>query len=382
MTKKKLIALALAMIMALSLCACGSTAQNAPAATDTPAAAAPTAEAQAEDMVVTDLMGRTVTIPAGAEKFACIGPGTLRLYCYIADTAALAGVEDVEKSWGDDGRPYRMAIDNIDELTVIGPGGPGNAPDAELLFEADPDVIFTGYTSDVATVDELQSKTGIPVVAISYGTSELFDSAVYDTFTLIGKITGNDDRAAAVIKYFEDAKADLQTRTADVNEKARVYLGAQSNRGSHGIESTTGGYILFDVVNAIDVVKEEAGISEYIMLDKEKLLELDPDNIILDAGGLDIVKEDYAANPDFYNSLSAVKNGKVFLQMPYNYYYTNLEIALADAYYIGAMLYPDAFSDIDPAKKFDEISNFFVGIPTYERIAAVSAGGYQQVSLG
>lgn len=390
---KKIIALTLVLIMALSLCACGTAAQQPatpaentaePPAAETQASetGTETAPAPAEDIVVTDLMGRTVTIPAGAEKFACIGPGTLRLYCYVADIHALVGVEEVEKSWGDDGRPYRMGMDNIDELPVIGPGGPGNAPDAEMLYTAAPDVIFTGYTSDTATVDELQDKTGIPVVAISYGKSELFDPEVYETFTLIGKITGNEDRAAAVIQYFEDAKSDLIARTADVSERARVYLGGQSNRGSHGIESTTGGYILFDVVNALDVVEEESGITQYVMLDKEALLELDPDYIILDAGGLNLVRDDYAANPDFYNSLSAVKNGKVYLQMPYNYYYTNLEIALADAYYIGAMLYPEAFSDVDPVAKFDEISTFLVGVPSYERIAANYFGGYQQVELG
>lgn len=379
MKKTKTLALLLAAVMLVSLCACG-TQPGTPAAGGAPETKAP--DNTVESYEVTDLMGRTVTIPADAGKFACIGPGTLRFYCYIADTAQLAGVEDVEQAWGDDSRPYRMAIDNINDYTVIGPGGPGNAPDAELLFAADPDVIFTGYNYDAAAVDELQDKTGIPVVAISYGETELFDEAVYKSFELIGKITGNEERAADLIKYFEDAKADLESRTATVTEKARVYLGAQSNRGSHGIESTTGGYTFFDVVNAIDVVEEEAGITEYIMLDKEKLLELDPDNIILDAGGLSLVQDDYAANPDFYNSLSAFKNGKVFLQMPYNYYYTNLEIALANAYYIGSVLYPEQFEDIDPAMKFDEISEFFVGIPTYERIAAVSAGGYQQVVLG
>ena len=375
MKRAKIFALILAAAMLLTLCACGTESKD----NQTPAAS-PT-EALAEDYEVTDLLGRTVTIPAETSSYACIGPGALRLYCYVADRTQLAGVEDVEQTWGDDGRPYTMSISNVNELPVIGPGGPGNAPDAEMLFTADPDVIFTCYNTDTASVDELQAKTSIPVVAISYGEGRLFDQTVYDSLSLIGKVTGHEDHAAEVINYFEEIKADLTERTADVAEKPTVYLGGQSSRGSHGIESTTGDYPMFVVLSAVNVVKE-AGINEYVMLDKEKLLEMDPSVIILDAGGLALIQEDYSANPEFYNILSAFKNGKVYLQMPFNYYTTNLEIALADAYYIGSVLYPEQFVDIDPVEKFDEISNFFLGIDSYERIANQYYGGFQQVLLG
>lgn len=368
MKKSKITALLLALTMLLALCACGS------------APAVETA-APAQDYQVTDMLGRSVTIPGETSSYACIGPGCLRLYCYVADTAKLAGVEDVEASWGSDGRPYTMSISNVADMKVIGPGGPGNAPDAEMLLAADPDVIFTMYNSDAAAVDELQQKTGIPVVALSYGETEVFDQAIYDSFALIGKITGNDDRATQVTKYMQDIKTDLAKRTENITDKPTVYLGCQSNKGSHGIESTVGNYSLFDALNITNAALQ-AGVKEYAMIDKEKLLDMDPDIIIIDAGGYDLLKEDYAANPDFYNSLSAVKNGRVYLQMPYNYYYTNLEIAMADAYYIGSVVYPDAFKDVDVDAKFDEISNYLLGIDSYKAISDLYYGGYQQVTLG
>ena len=178
----------------------------------------------------------------------------------------------------------------------------------------------------------------------------------------------------------KDIETDLNTRTAEIENKPLVYLGCQSNKGSHGIESTVGNYALFEALN-IRNAAAEAGIPEYAMIDKEQILEMDPDVIIVDAGGYQILSDDYSANPDFYNSLSAVKNGKVYMQMPYNYYYTNLEIAIADAYYIGSVVYPEAFSDIDVEEKFDEISNFFLGIDSYQRIADIYFGGYQTVNL-
>ncbi len=377
---KKIVVLILTAALALGLCACCGGSSSAPAGGASSSAARGGSSASASGYEVTDLMGRKVTIPAGASRYACIGPGALRLYCYVADDAQLAGVEEIERS-GQDGRPYAMSIPGVAELPLIGPGGPANGPDAELLFAAGPDVIFTCYTAELSTVDELQAKTGIPVVALSYGTGRLFDQSVYDSLSLIGRITGNETRAGAVIDYFEEVKSDLTARTADVSERPSAYLGCQSSRGSHGIESTTGDYAIFDVLNAVNVVKE-AGISEYVMLDKEKLLEMDPEVIVIDAGGLSLLQEDYAANPQFYKTLSAFKNGKVYMQMPFNYYTTNLEIALADAYYIGSVLYPEQFADLDPAEKFDELSSFFLGIDCYEQIAGQYYGGFQPVVLG
>lgn len=377
---KKTISILMAVCLLLSLCACLGGTTNVEAAEPNNTENVQQSQTDAEDYEVTDLLGRTVAIPSDTDAYACIGPGALRLYCYVADTEELVGVESVEQEWGDDGRPYNMAIPNVDELTVIGPGGPGNAPDAELLYVAAPDVIFSTYNSDISAVDELQEKTGIPVVTLSYGDTAVFDTAIYDSLSLVGQITSHGDRAEEVINYMKDIAIDLDTRTAAIANKPLVYLGCLSSRGSHGIESTSGNYVLFEALN-IRNAAAEAGILEYAMIDKEQILEMNPDVVIVDAGGYQILCDDYSANPDFYNSLTAVKNSQVYMQMPYNYYTTNLEVAIADAYYIGSVVYPEAFSDVVIEEKFDEISNFFLGIDSYQRISDSYFGGYQTVSL-
>ena len=115
------------------------------------------------------------------------------------------------------------------------------------------------------------------------------------------------------------------------------------------------------------------------MLDKEQLVEWDPDVIFIDAGGLANVTEDYESNPAYYEALSAFQNGNVYLQLPYNYYYTNVDIAICNAYYIGKILYPDQFEGIDVETKADEIFTFLVGEPLYDSVAESYYGGYQQL---
>ena len=369
---RKVLAILAAGALALGLTACGGPAEG-----QSSTAAGSTA---GDAIEVTDLAGRSVAIPAGADSFVCIGPGCLRLYCYVAEKSQLAGIEDVEKTWGQAGRPYAMALGDVEDLAAIGPGGPGSAPDAERLFASGADVVFSTYAMEPAEIQELQEKISIPVVALSYGEASLFSEEVNQSLELIGQVTGNEARAEELIQYFAEAEADLQNRSANAGDLPTVYLGCQSYQGSHGIESTTGDYPLFDALNARNVVRE-AGIGGYVTLDKEKLLEMDPDILIIDAGGLSILQEDYETNPDFYDSLSAVKRGNVYLQLPFNYYATNIEIALADAYYIGTVLYPDAFADVDPAEKFDEICQALLGIDAYDKIAETYFGGYQQVRL-
>ena len=362
-----------AAALVISLAACGGPGEEQ--------GSAAAASAGGDALEVTDLAGRSVIIPAGADSFACIGPGCLRLYCYVAEKDQLAGVEDVEKTWGQAGRPYAMALGDVEGLAAIGPGGPGSAPDAERLLASGADVVFSTYAMEPAEIQELQDKLSIPVVALGYGEDSLFSQEVDRSLELLGQITGREERAQEVVNYFAQAKADLESRAAGAQDPPTVYLGCQSYQGSHGIESTTGDSPIFDALHARNVV-EEAGIDGYVTLDKEKLLELDPDFLIIDAGGLSVLQEDYETNPDFYESLSAVKQGDVYLQLPFNYYGTNLEIALADAYYIGTVLYPEAFTDVDPAEKFDEICQALLGIDAYETIAETYFGGYQRLELG
>jgi iron complex transport system substrate-binding protein len=357
----------LTIIMLLALSGCVDTAQPA-----------------GQTTTVTDLLGRRVSVPVSADRIIAIGPGALRLYVYAGEVERIVGVEQMETEDAT-GKPYLMANPSLGQLPVIGLGGPNNAPDPEKILAADPQVIFSAYgaaDADAAAADELQSKTGIPVVVVGYGTEPLIGPAVTDSLQLIGLITGQESKAQAAVDFLESARQDLDDRTRDILEtdKPTVYVGALGSKGAHGIESTKGRYDLLDLLHAKNVV-DETGKSGSLMIDKEQLLEWDPDFLFIDQNGYAAVLEDYRKNPAFYESLSAVKNGNVYSQLPYNRYSTNIDTALADAYYLGKVLFPAAFADIDPAKKADEIYETLLGCPVYAEMAA-AFGEFSALQLG
>lgn len=328
---------------------------------------------------VTDLAGREVNVPVLAKRVVAIGPGSLRLVCYDGAADKVVGVENAEKQWSGGGKPYILAYPELKDLPVIGQGGPDSTPDAEKLISIKPDVIFVIQLVDKSRADELQAKTGIPVVVLSYGNLGTFDDDVYRSLQLIGQITGNEKRADEVIAFLKKSLQDLNDRTKDipVGNKPTVYVGALGMKGMHGIESTQAKYLPFVAINAKNVV-DETGKTGSVMIDKEKLLTWNPDILFIDEGGLSLVQDDYKKNPQFYQSLSAFKKGEIYGQIPYNSYNTNIETAFADAYYAGKVIYPEQFKDIDPVQKADEIYQFLLGKPLYQQVAK-GYGGFEKL---
>ncbi|MDI3497245.1 iron ABC transporter substrate-binding protein [Archaeoglobus sp.] len=331
-------------------------------------------------VTVTDMLGRTVEVPEKVERVVAIGPGALRLVVYLNASDKVVGVEDAETNWPEMGRPYRMAHPEFANLPTIGKGGPNPSPNAEAIVAVKPDVIFACYI-DATQADTLQQQTGVPVVVLSYGELGNFRAEeIYTSLRLAGKILGREERAKEIISFIENAYKDLTGRVEGVPEenKLSVYVGALGFKGGHGIESTQCNFPPFMVVRAKNVACE-ANVSGAFFIDKEKLLEWDPDIIFLDENNLHLVLNDYEKNPEIYQSLKAFKNGKIYGILPFNYYTTNIETAIADSYFIGKVLYPDKFADIDPAKKADEIFEFFVGKKLYEQMAE-HYGGFKNIA--
>ena len=105
------------------------------------------------------------------------------------------------------------------------------------------------------------------------------------------------------------------------------------------------------------------------------------DIMIIDAAAVKNIKPLYAEDPSMFDTCKAWQNGEVYLEMAYNAYYTNYEIALINTWFIAKAAYPDLFEDIDMTEKTNEITNAFFGMDLAEQIfsAPASFGGYQKI---
>lgn len=311
---------------------------------------------------ITDGAGRQVQVPEKVESIVCVGVGALRYSCYMGAADLVVGVEDCEKE-PVISRLYNFVnIEKFRDLPVIGTNG---VPYAEEIVNVAPDVIVMSKYASV-DADELQEKTGTPVVVVP-GSDTTLDEAAFETIRILGELYGKQTRAGELTDYLKGLQADLLARTKDIpdSEKPTVYVGGVSFKGHHGFEGTEAFYGPFALIGARNLA-DTTGQTGAFNIDLEQVLTWDPDVIFIDFNGLSLINQDYAQNPDYYNALTAVQEGRVYSQISFRSNASNLETALADAYYAACVLYPAQFADIDPVAKAGEIFQMLLGVNPYE----------------
>jgi iron complex transport system substrate-binding protein len=325
---------------------------------------------------MTDSAGRRLKVPIPAERVICSGPGCLRLIVYLQAQDRVVAVDDIEKKRPQfDARPYSLANPQLKTLPMFGEFRGFDNPELIMSLIPAPQVIFKTYPTMGHDPEKLQQKTGIPVVILDYGDLEEKRAHLYNSLRIVGAVLQKTERAEEVIAYFEQLISDLSRRTRDVPEKERksCFVGGVALRGPHGFQSTEPAYPPFGFVNALNAARDPSAIatpSGAVSIAKEKILEADPDILFLDlstlqmgnkAGGLHELKNDPA-----YRTLSAVAKGEVYGLLPYNWYTQNFGSILGNGYFIGKLLYPERFADVDPVRKADEIYSFLVGKPVFD----------------
>jgi len=357
-------------------------------------ACAPKQDTTQNNSTVTDLVGREVEIAAGSyQRVVCIGAGALRLYSYIGDVSLLAGVEDIDnlslsarpKMFDNVARPYVMANQEaFAKLPSCGVGGPNaqNA-EAEKILSVNPDIVISEY-EDVDKENALQAQLGVPVITVRYGAKGVFDENVSKSLELLGKIFGKETKATALRNYIAQQKEDIFNRTKDVAaaDQKSVYICGLGNWGTTNHLMTAQNYEPFAVAHIKNAVSGLAnnGIQS---IEKEKFVALGDsiDVMIIDAAAVKNIKPLYAEDNAMFDTVKAWQNGEVYLEMAYNAYYTNLEIALANTWYVAKIVYPALFEDVDMTAKTNEITTQFLGANMANDIFACpqSYGGYHKI---
>ena len=335
------------------------------------------AESGSATRIIVDCMDREVEIPETVESIVCVGVGALRYSCYVGAADLVVGVEDYEVKPGMSRLYNYVNFDKFKELPVTGTNG---VPFEEEMINVDPQVIVVSTYASLDP-DELSAKTGIPVVMVP-GSDTTLDEKAYVTIRILGELYHMEDRAAELTAYLEEIQKDLDARTASIpeEEKPSVYVGGVSFKGHHGFEGTEAYYGPFELIHANNLANTTDQTGAF-NIDVEQVLAWDPEVIFLDFNGMSLINEDYANNPDFYHALTAVQEGRVYSQISFRSSASNLETALADAYYAACIMFPEQFADVDPVEKAGEIFTMLLGTNPYEDL---KEAGYEfrPITLG
>lgn len=317
-------------------------------------------DANKETITITDAFGRTVEVPDNPDRIAVSGSGSMRFFVYLGVVDRVIAVDYQDSGSGFvllDHRPYSLAHPEIKDRPFLGTGMA--VVDAERLLIINPDVLFYRATSAaaIAEADRIQDRTGIPVVLFFDGNYITDKERIDETLLMLGRILHREQRAQDVIQFFELTMADLENRVRGAPAPdTTVFVGGVSYMGARGLNGTNPIYFPFTVLNLNNVAGDlplTGPSTGFAIVSQEIILQWDPDIIFIDVQTLAAASDAFSElrNDPSYRELTAVRTGNIFAVAPHTYMGVNHETALANSYFIGKLLFPEQFEDIDPVEK-------------------------------
>ena len=349
MKKKSFAAVALAASLAFALALAGCSGGGDAQQQGEPAADSGQ-EQQATERTITDMAGRTVTIPTDVQS----------VYCAVPTGEAMVSTLAPDKLVGWVNEPTEATMEYLPEklasLPVIG-GWMGQKVTANIedIITLDPDVIiYMGTESSLSsdeTPDQIQNDTGIPVVCVP---SSLEKTA--EVYRTLGDWIGEADRGEQLASYYEDKFAEVQDKIAAVpeSEHPRVYYAENADGLATDPAGSTHTEVLdyCKVINVADVEMQKGqGLTEVSI---EQVIGWNPDIIICHSG---FVLADDIMNNTQWADISAVQNGKVYTTpaVPFNWFDRPPNVMrLLGIEWMAKTCYPDIDIDID-----QEVREFF-----------------------
>jgi iron complex transport system substrate-binding protein len=323
---------------------------------------------------ITDSIGRHIRIQKTPAHVICSGAGALRLLTYFQSQDRIVAVDSIETRMNFvDARPYALANPQFKRYPIFGEYRGNDNPERIVCLNPQPDVIFKTFADMGYNPEELQHKTQIPVVVLNYGDLSHYRSGLYQSIHVMGDVLNKAERAIEITSFFDQLIADLKKRTTDIKDRQSCYIGGVAYKGIQNFQSTEPVYPPFAFTQTHNVAFDEIGKHlSHSYIAKEKLIEWNPEYIFVDLASLTADSETNVLyelkNDPVYQHLNAVKQRNVYGVLPYNGYAQNFGSTLANAYFVGKLLYPNRFVDIDPSQKADEIYSFLIGKPVLQKM--------------
>lgn len=294
MKTAKLTALLLALCILVCFAAGCSGSGNDPDALPTTDAAVPTDSAPeaAAFVTVTDMMGRTVTLDAPAERVVALSAADCEiLYAIGAGDCVIGRGEYCD---------YPPAVADIPSVQS------GYETNTEQIIALRPQVLFmSAMDQSKEQISQLEA-AGIRVVV-----SDADDIAgTYTAIETIGAVMGRSDEAAAIIDGMKSAFAGLAEKAAGDGSES-VYF--EVSPLQWGLWTAGTGTFMDEAANILGVKNCFDDVSGWAEISEEQVLERNPDYIVTISmyyGEGPTPVEEILSRPGWEN-VTAVKNSAV-----------------------------------------------------------------------
>jgi len=310
------------------------------------------------------MKGRTVTIPKTVNKvFMDWAQGTL----HMMTLGALDKVLAVRTAF--EGEIFYWARTVYPNFDIV-PKDDAPFTNIEALLGYTPDLVFTLDENDAKNYESV----GIPAVVVTFNDYDQFKQAM----GIIGEVLGGEYAAkATMFTDFFNMNIKLVTeRLSDVKDTDRKlvhYVRGNANSAfiTHGYDQIESTWV--ELAGGRYAAHEFMGRA--IELSVEKLLELDPDIIVV-GGHQQAASFKLLMNDTNLSGMRAIQNGYVY-RIPQGIFPWSEMGPEASMQMVWAAktLFPDRFKDIDIAKMAKKFYRDFLGADVSDEIIAQMQAG-------
>lgn len=309
------------------------------------------------ERLVTDQLGRQVTLPDSIDRAVVLQHQTLNLIVQLDATDKVVGIL---AGWKKQLGPNYIKL--APELANLPMPGDLSQVNIESLISLSPQVVFVTNYAPAEMIAQIE-QVGIPVVAISLRQDSAeekakvnpvmvdeetaYNEGLKEGIRLIGDVMGKQKQADELITYTFSQREDVTKRLSDLTpqQRVRVYM-ANPDLTTYGSDKYTG--LMMQHAGAMNVAA--ATIQGFKQVSIENVLAWDPEVIFVQERYPDVVnqiKQDKA-----WQNISAVKNNRIYLMPEYAkaWGYPMPEAMAIGELWMAKKLYPERFKDVDMAK--------------------------------
>ena len=306
-------------------------------------------------LTLIEQFNRIVTINKPVERVVTLLPEGTRVMVALGAADKLVGVDKYSstRSFGD---IYPTVFPELKELPIV---GVYNEPNIEFIVSLRPDLIFGGWVTSPEDSDNIQEKTGTPVVGI-YTFKNM--EGMFTEINLVGTVLGKEKEAEELISYCNNKIDKVTEVTSEIpnSEKPTVYLGFWKT-----ITKTPVIYDPVDLAGGINVAGNLPGTfyaGTAVEVSIEQIIAWNPDIILIHhptkIWGPPI--DEVLSDPRL-QTINAVKNRKVFHTLGMWQGWDHPRV-FTETVYMAKLFHPEEFEDLDVEKEGNEIFERFYHI--------------------
>lgn len=311
---------------------------------------------------VVDMAGRTVTLRSEINRIGTLGSVPM-MNTFVESLGAGKKIYNQPSAFHNIHGRWKMHLKFAPQLAE---GPHFQTASHELILEnilkADPDVCVTNSR----VILDMLDRFGVPVVFVDWSTVERMMGSV----TMLGAVLGEEARAAAYVRYFQDTMARLRAIAETIPDAEKLTVLYSNPLQFRCPGSLTEEWL--EAVGASSVTREFylKGIGTYGI---EDLLDWDPRVIFITHSN---TSGELQTNPNF-GSIDAVKNNRIIIVPTVGHMWGGHTVeAPVAACWIMHRLYPERMPKADLKK---EIKYFYQTFFAYdmgeEEMDSIIAGG-------